>query len=775
MNPLRRRALLGPLPTLAYYLDPNGSDLNNGRSDASPWQTIAAVNGATFPPGAKKVLLKRGGAWREALTVPASGSPGRRFKFDAYGSGSNPQLNGSAPLTNASFSPSTVTGATLVNVTPTVSNDDGATRNYRQTFTASFSSSTVQIKLTAAAGGNWVIVGTAIGQQTNGNAVSSMTRITWAAANGVTIAANGTATSDAITFSVVKGNTYLVHIYMTARHLKQANATGPSLYSDSTAVDETLVTSPTGSQLNTISTNVQVLTQVIASDQTLYTITPPSYALASLTASGTTATATTSVNHNLQTGQLITVSGATPAGYNVSAQVTVVDTKTFTYTVGAGLSSPATGTPVYMIPVYETFENQVYLLKQTSSAACVAWGSWFWDSAGNVLWVNPSDNSDARSNGKTYEVSWQTYSIYDNKQSYLEIANIDCLQTYGSGDASGNINTNKISGIFLSGTNNIVRDLKTYNHSRHCFSFYVSAINCEGYNLTIGNGESTTNVVFFGNSGVQPSTQACTLRNSVGYNDNARCVNDGLVRFHGGASGCILQDNELYVTLAAKNTTEHVDMFDSGTSKNTIRRNYFHGYMTAGVLVGIGSAGTGMDGNAIYNNLFDWTQGLGNAVQVGAHVTNLALHNNTFYNPTATTYFLKTSTATGSSITANNNILYSANAINIDAGSTGVLNSDFNDHYFPTTITWIYGGTTYTTFANWKTNSGQDAHSINSDPLFTNAGAGQYWPQGGSPVIGAGTNLGSTYQEALAASAAWPTSVTTAIQPASWDVGAFAV
>ncbi|MDE2103347.1 MAG: hypothetical protein KGL39_39265 [Patescibacteria group bacterium] len=65
----------------------------------------------------------------------------------------------------------------------------------------------------------------------------------------------------------------------------------------------------------------------------------------SLTSNGTTATAVTSAFHNLSVGSSVTISGATPSGYNGTVTVTgIVNQTSFTYTLSGSLSSPATGT-----------------------------------------------------------------------------------------------------------------------------------------------------------------------------------------------------------------------------------------------------------------------------------------------------------------------------------------------------------------------------------------------------------------------------------------------
>jgi hypothetical protein len=84
-----------------YYVSSSaGSDGNNGTSVATPWQTIAHVNGRTFQPG-DSVLFKRGDVWNESLIPPSSGSSGNPIAFDAYGTGAAPNLTGyyAVPMT----------------------------------------------------------------------------------------------------------------------------------------------------------------------------------------------------------------------------------------------------------------------------------------------------------------------------------------------------------------------------------------------------------------------------------------------------------------------------------------------------------------------------------------------------------------------------------------------------------------------------------------------------------------------------------------------------
>lgn len=66
----------------------------------------------------------------------------------------------------------------------------------------------------------------------------------------------------------------------------------------------------------------------------------------SLTRSGTTATATTSADHNLATGLNVTISGSLVTEYNGEFEIVVTGHRTFTYEIQGSPVTPATGTIV---------------------------------------------------------------------------------------------------------------------------------------------------------------------------------------------------------------------------------------------------------------------------------------------------------------------------------------------------------------------------------------------------------------------------------------------
>lgn len=74
---------------VTYYVDPAGSDSNDGLSKDRPWQTISKVNGATIPAGAR-VLFKGGSTFSGQLTLVEGkhfGTAGKTIVFGSYGVG----------------------------------------------------------------------------------------------------------------------------------------------------------------------------------------------------------------------------------------------------------------------------------------------------------------------------------------------------------------------------------------------------------------------------------------------------------------------------------------------------------------------------------------------------------------------------------------------------------------------------------------------------------------------------------------------------------------
>jgi hypothetical protein len=71
--------------------DASGSDSNGGASSTDPWKSLGKVNSTAFLPG-DAVNFKRGSVWTGNLQVKSSGTAGSRITYQAYGTGTAPQI-----------------------------------------------------------------------------------------------------------------------------------------------------------------------------------------------------------------------------------------------------------------------------------------------------------------------------------------------------------------------------------------------------------------------------------------------------------------------------------------------------------------------------------------------------------------------------------------------------------------------------------------------------------------------------------------------------------
>jgi hypothetical protein len=207
----------------------------------------------------------------------------------------------------------------------------------------------------------------------------------------------------------------------------------------------------------------------------------------------------------------------------------------------------------------------------------------------------------------------------------------------------------------------------------------------------------------------------------------------------------------------------------------TASHNRIYGTFAYGVNVGSGGGGGLGAGGTItfFGNTLDISGANNTGIQF-TQSTGDIVYNNTIYGPANTNAAIgQASTSTGALV--KNNIFWTGKYATVDTTSETSSAYDYNDYFSASGTPFSWGGTAYT-FANWKTNSGQDAHALNSDPKLLNAPGGSFSLLVGSPAIDAGVNLGSTYQQELAPSSSWPGGVALGNQNSfgpGWEMGAY--
>lgn len=98
------------LPGLAYATDyyvnsVSGNDGFSGTSAATPWQSLNKLDTASLQPG-DTVYLADGSNWYgQRLVATASGTANDPITYTSYGSGADPTIWGSVPVSNSDFQP----------------------------------------------------------------------------------------------------------------------------------------------------------------------------------------------------------------------------------------------------------------------------------------------------------------------------------------------------------------------------------------------------------------------------------------------------------------------------------------------------------------------------------------------------------------------------------------------------------------------------------------------------------------------------------------------
>jgi hypothetical protein len=356
--------------------------------------------------------------------------------------------------------------------------------------------------------------------------------------------------------------------------------------------------------------------------------------------------------------------------------------------------------------------------------------------------------------------------LLEGRENTLNITNISYLTIQGLHLGTSPCDTvymNKASSVIISGNE-------------------INGGGCA--NILVGYGSN--HITITGNSIHDPGTNSD--RTNIGIGETDAAVHDVLVKnndIYGGQGSHIVVSALLNAPYNI--TIEYNLMHDASKTGPNGGSN--------GILLVDGTIVAAY--NVIWNNPL---AGIGIEPNLCTNCTNpvatATLYGNTVYNNGFGLYYSEQESTAHGTVIAENNILFDNNGswgsccsggvemFKFNPGGTWI--SDYNLILHPKnaarTFYWTQppesdgGGSFYSTFATWQTVSGNDAHSIQSDPLLMRPSGGVLTLQSGSPAIGAGTNLGSTYQFALSPSSVWPSDVVTANQnsfASGWEIGAF--
>jgi len=391
---------------------------------------------------------------------------------------------------------------------------------------------------------------------------------------------------------------------------------------------------------------------------------------------------------------------------------------------------------------------------QASAVACTGTGHWFWES--NVLYIYYTEDPD----GAVVIGAGKRNSPLLIDEEYITIDGI--YVTGGNGGGYGTITIRgdnvTIQNCDIKYTADVGILASEYGAGNSCAHLTID--NCEIYDADGGG-------IYSYNTEVYPGGDYATISN----NDIQNCGSTGIANEHYGCGHWLIENNYVKDCSNGNGLQAH-----GNNGNNVIRYNevdHSSGEGGGGISVYWGSDNE-VYGNIVYGCRRDGEPIDQNGIIVDLEATytkvyynisydndgsgvlvladNCEIYNNVLYAngqaQAANTYGnIGLVNAGATNCTIKNNICYDAAytweiyVLNTE-GVLNTLTCDYNCIYRTGGGSFMgWGANTYS-WADWLTNSSQDANSINTDPLMTDPGSDDFTLQVGSPCINRGTFVG---------------------------------
>jgi len=433
---------------------------------------------------------------------------------------------------------------------------------------------------------------------------------------------------------------------------------------------------------------------------------------------------------------------------------------------------PASGTENIWEATVTTEPKQVFMDgqygdKKASAEACVNEYDWFW--TGSTLTVYATSDPDTLYTDPGVEAGARD-ACWEYGRDYLLVQNITFRHSNGLGaNFYGVVGTdvkdcifewNKTDGLYFGGT--------TPGDGSGEISGNIARYNGRVGIAANGNEENMT---------IKQNTA-----HHNGYQDDEEwTAGIKLWGNYTGGTGNIIEENLVYDNGPAGGSVDGglgagiwVDEC-AGTPKSVIRFNKVYDNNGPGIFI------EKIDncecyGNVVYDCAVNSTNWASSGILLVSTAGTMGCDSCLIYNNTVTgcQHGLRVqgySTAQIVDCEIKNNILSG----NIDAelycgqgGDNDTTNGSGNVYQYnclgAEATGFVYWGSSRDTYDAWETQYGGTTNSVESDPSFTNAGADDYTLASDSPCIGAGVNLGASYDDALLPSSTWPDGVVTGDQ-----------
>lgn len=744
-----------------FYVDATlGNDGTPG-TIGLPWKTIAKVNSSKFNPG-DSIYFKKAETWREQLTVPSSGTSGNPITFSTYGSGAKPKISAADAPTFTAVTAATPTSSDGFEVgDPDLTNGDGAYWGSGYAGGASFvgnatdvvDSGTYSAKIISNSGQNAQAQHTIT--QVNDNYeqyrfyVDSMT---------------ASATNEVQLRTLSYGLS--IRIYPRLKYVTSTTFTLNLYYQDSTGEHSVNGT-------HTFNTGTWYTLEV------RYFV-DASAGVAQMWVNGISEAVATSLNTSFANSQPNKVS----VGIGYMSPFTTItahfdNVKYHTSYIGITYPNVWSGA-LAASPRRIWFSGTRGGAAQASVAALDAQNEWYW--SGGTLYVYSTTDPSG-----TVEADNRAKCIDTNGKSYLTLEN---LQTwYASATAAGDniFATGNASNITFDGVDSNYSYRSAYYFTGDGSANSISAVTIKNGTIT-GNDklaeETPTGAFIFADGSDGFGTDGMTIQNMTITGGNDATSNHGIgIWFSQTNANVTVTGNTIHDLYGhGVDLTTYITGTFAVSGTNLIENNtiYNVGYgftqSYAGIAVGSDApatrpfSGVTVRYNSINNvgamGIIAWGTGTSNiyynkisnigkfnaasaaypaGINVVAAQTALGFYNNAILvgtspgtNQNTNGIFLDTGAI---NVTVKNNIVYGSSYYLVWAKED--YTGDYNDYYAAGGPGNFSHGSTVN-FADFKTATGQEAHSITSDPVFVSIITPDFNLQYTSPCINAGTDVSLT-------------------------------
>jgi hypothetical protein len=417
----------------------------------------------------------------------------------------------------------------------------------------------------------------------------------------------------------------------------------------------------------------------------------------------------------------------------------------------------------------------------------------FWYSninAGSLFANVTTPQTDITFNNINVYYAWSygitTYNV-SGTTSYLAFNNVTvdhcCIQTGGIAGLWINsvaYGTNAASHITITGGEYKYSGVDPAITTTEAFGICLDHCTaCTVSNVTIDhNGSSGLNI--------QNASSGVTVTGGSFHDDGQAASGDrneiGIGGLGAGSSNITLSGVDLYNNPSPKAIVEICPTDNNNPMSNvTVQYCQLHGSAGHGFQIDGGGTGITLAYNIVYNN-----GGYGYVDNSGSTGNpQVLLYNNVFWANGSSSNPGNLEISANGGTTAKNNIIGQANGASAGTGyevralaGSWLTASDYNDWYHSGGGNFMsYQGKAYS-LAGWRSATGQDAHSLSIDPQFVSSspsGPNDFKLRPTSPVIGAGANLGTAYENGLdSQSPDFPyATLNENLSGPGWDIGAF--